>query len=225
MDATSNMTGTMAPNDCHFFGLPRELRDLIYAELPTRSAPVKLTHKWFLSGDLPATVTGLPSRPLQLVNRQFRDEYTSMALYTKTLVIEDHIVQHQQFKVTFIIPRPFIAVRTLHLKLYVSSSLDLMEAECHESWITQLLQKLPNPCRLELGVVLDRNEEQVNLLEAYSGQLDKLLTLSHVKSLGIWKTKNFPEDDSGIWDYDFGKGHVARWVSSSSSSWSKTEAS
>ncbi|KAK4565500.1 hypothetical protein LTR86_004117 [Recurvomyces mirabilis] len=185
MTDTGKVTEMTATNDSHFFRLPRELRDLIYTHLSTRSAPIRLTHKWFRSGDLPAKVTGLPARPLRLINKQFRDEYTSVALNTKTLVVEDHIVQYQHFKVTFTIPRPIIEVRTLHLKLHLSASLDLAEAECHERWITQLLQKLPHLCRLELDVVVDRVGEQGNLLEAYSVQLDKLLTLPHVGSLRV----------------------------------------
>ncbi|KAK3675690.1 hypothetical protein LTR78_004331 [Recurvomyces mirabilis] len=217
MTDTRKMREMTATSDRHFFRLPRELRDLIYTHLSTRSAPARLTHKWFRSGNLPAKVTGLPSRPLQLINKQFRDEYTSVALNTKTLVVEDHIAQYKQFKITFTIPRPITGVRTLHLKLHLSSSLDLAEAECHECWITQLLQKLPNLCRLELDVVLDRAGEQVNLLKAYNVQLDMLLNLPHVKSLRVWKTENFPEDDSGTWDYGLVTDHIATWAFSSNS--------
>ncbi|KAK3114026.1 hypothetical protein LTR53_008065 [Teratosphaeriaceae sp. CCFEE 6253] len=137
-----------------FFSLAPELRNLIYAEFPSRSAPTWVTRKW--TPELRARVHDLPDPRLLLLSRRFTDEYRPMVDKRTTLVVQDHLEVSMRVH-PIMLGRLVARITALELDLFISTPASAIrcnnhgvefcslyeDLRVHHLWISDLVSRLP----------------------------------------------------------------------------------
>ncbi|KAK0367158.1 hypothetical protein LTR02_001737 [Friedmanniomyces endolithicus] len=193
-----------------FFGLPRELRDLIYQVLETTTARVKVTHKW--STKLRARAHDLPAPKMLQLSHRFSTEYRSIVQKKTTLVIEDHFGDFTRPEdITVELSR---SVSTIQL-LYVAHT--LLPADCrggnmdccitgrdialHKRWIPVLLAKLPQLTSLTIHVHIPYRCGDTEKRGALVEHVSALTTLPGLEAITVIVNPGVRYEDVARWDY------------------------
>jgi hypothetical protein len=141
-----------------FFGLPRELRDVIYVlclvDTPFREFDNKCAEDESEDG-FKAQLRDAPVTELLLVNRQFSEEYRSSAKLVQKLFVEDHIESqtHDPYFKAETLPSAMKVIARAHFELSIrfTETCHIEPEHCrvhkdinlHMRWIPALLFHLP----------------------------------------------------------------------------------
>ncbi|KAK0353466.1 hypothetical protein LTR91_023228 [Friedmanniomyces endolithicus] len=218
--ATSTRRGVF-----NFFGLPRELRDLIYDELDTTTARVKVTHKW--STKLRAKAHDLPAPKMLQLSHRFSTEYRSIVRKKTTLVIEDHFGDFTRPEdITVELSRSVSTIQLVRLELYIAHA--RLPVDCrgedmdccitgrdialHKRWIPVLLAKLSQLTSLTVDVHIPYQCGNAEKRSALVKHVSALTTLSGLEAITVIVNPGVRYEDVARWDYtSLDKQKVMTW--------------
>ena len=209
------------------FSLPRELRDAIYEELITASAPVRVTRKY--SPELRARAHHIPAPSLLLISHQFSEEYRSVVAKKTILVVADHFDMsgHKQ-RHAIRLSRCASRIETVKLDIYIGPDSSIVRCEAdkagccmlgedmewHMRWIPDLLAQLPQlkstSIRVHTPYAPSTTQKQVP--NTYSKHLIALTTLPRLEDMTFFVNRGVSGVKVQAWDYARpGKRAFLRW--------------
>ncbi|KAK1060852.1 hypothetical protein LTR74_011543 [Friedmanniomyces endolithicus] len=230
MSLQSNLSNTTVTTPTRrgvfdFFGLPRELRDLIYDELDTTTARVKVTRKW--STKLRARAHNLPALKFLQFSHRFSIEYRSIVQKKTTLVIEDHFGDFTRPEdVTVELSRSVSTIQLARLELYIAHA--RLPVDCrggdmdccitgrdialHQRWIPVLLARLSQLTSLTIDVHIPYQCGNADKRSALVKHVSALTTLSGLEAITVIVNPGVRYEDVARWDYtSVDKQKVMTW--------------
>ncbi|KAK0942131.1 hypothetical protein LTR29_006376 [Friedmanniomyces endolithicus] len=208
-----------------FFRLPRELRDLIYNELDTTTARVKVTRKW--STKLRGIAHDLPAPKMLQFSHRFSAEYRSIVQKKTTLVIEDHFGDFTRPEDISLELSPSVsAIQLVRLELYAAHS--RLPVDCrgedmdccitgrdialHKRWIPVLLAKLSQLTSLTIDVHIPYQCGDAEMRSALVKHVAALTTLPGLEGITVIVNPGVRYEDVARWDYTcLDKQKVITW--------------
>lgn len=202
----------------NFFGLPREMRDSIYAELLTGSQEIRNE----TYAGLKVIVQHLALNNLLLINRQFRKEYSISAEKVFGLVVEDHL-EDQDNWIEPRIPANARGIERLHLRLYavcigpqpnsLSPDKFFPDIASHYERFLEWVARMPHLRRLTVDLHIERPNREVaeQTKQAVTRECGELTSIEHARALDVYYS-SFEDLNQEDWDYSKGEGPVMRWV-------------
>ncbi|KAK0272364.1 hypothetical protein LTR35_012947 [Friedmanniomyces endolithicus] len=202
--------GTVPPQTTfNFFGLSRELRDMVYDFSLTFKRKIRSQHGARLRGRMVAEA------PLLLVGKQFSREYFERAQYHTCLIIVDRPEFHGD---TFKIPRALSYVRNVELFLAIAcDSPDHFTDQCrvvkevrmHRKWIVDLCQKMRRLESISIKLITDPHQH-IEACEAKLLELQhKLTNFEELKKLAVYHC-DYAGKETG-WSFASKRTLVMEW--------------
>ncbi|KAK6407606.1 hypothetical protein LTR81_017918 [Elasticomyces elasticus] len=221
----ADMTSTDRENINGWFALPRELRDEIYFQALTVTAPVKITRKW--SPGLKAKARGLPMASLLQVSHRFSDEYREIAKETATLIVNDHFDQCTVQQIPIQISKAVSQLTTLQVNLVLTPDLAfvdcssivlakpccimLQEIVMHLRWLRGLQSNLPQLKAFSVNIHISA-PAVARLRVVLSAHLAAITTLPGLDTVMVYSNPNLDKKDAQKWDYEsVHKEAVLKW--------------
>ncbi|TKA76322.1 hypothetical protein B0A55_04204 [Friedmanniomyces simplex] len=219
------MTATTREGVFHFFALARELRDLIYEELVTATAPVKVTRTW--SPKLRARAHKLPAANMLLLSPRFSAEYRSIVQKKTTLVVEDHFSDSARLQnIPIQLPRSVSGIRLILLEVYICPANALAtcegkETDCctigqdvalHMRWISDLLARLPQLTSLTINVHTPFRFGVAENRSALVKHVSAIATLPKLAAITMIVNDGVGHKDVNRWEYGcVEKEEIMKW--------------
>lgn len=209
-----------------FFGLPRELRDLIYAELLVGMAKIECEDG--RSGHLTIFVRNLPMANIALVNHQLHEEYSWLA--TKAgpkLLVEDRMTEGAHCT-SPAIPDRFHGAHHLELNLFAycfeDGQHDETDLTCtgveddirnHQERLNGLAAQLPRLQSVDVAIHITRGSNTRPCIATIKAASQNLASISSLRSLNVYQNGTMCSDAVN-WDYSIGEEPTMRWISGTS---------
>ncbi|KAK3648817.1 hypothetical protein LTR56_007257 [Elasticomyces elasticus] len=170
----------------NFFGLPKELRDLIYDFSLIYKRKIRSQHGARLRG------RRVPEPSLVLVSKQVHHEYLQRAEHHTCLVIVDRPEFHGD---PFRIPSAISYARNVELYLAIACDAPdhftdqcrvVKEVRMHRKWIAQLSQKMRHLLSIKIHLIIDPHHH-IEACEAKLLELQYMLTgFEELKALEVY---------------------------------------
>ncbi|KAK1080903.1 hypothetical protein LTR33_005136, partial [Friedmanniomyces endolithicus] len=202
--------GTAPPQTIfNFFGLSRELRDMVYDFSLTFKRKIRSQHGARLRGRM------VTEASLLLVGKQFSREYFERAQYHTCFIIVDRPEFHGDF---FKIPRALSYVRNVELFLAIAcDSPDHFTDQCrvvkevrmHRKWIADLCQKMRRLESISIKLITDPHQH-IEACEAKLLELQhKLTNFEELKKLAVYHC-DYAGKETG-WSFASKRTLVMEW--------------
>ncbi|KAK4550337.1 hypothetical protein LTR36_003304 [Oleoguttula mirabilis] len=208
-----------------FFGLARELRDLVYQGLLTGSRTILLAEDEGKHHDITVCAHRLPVTDLLLISRQFRKEYASAAKGAIELVLEDYLNSAEDHAEPTLATE-LLSASAIHMNLYTPcadaidpndehSCSDLInEMARHRDRTKHLVAQMPQLRRVTISLHLEPNRHVAACKQTMTDEHKRLTSIDHVACLELYYC-DFAEQSSEDYDYRNVRGPVMRWTAES----------
>ncbi|KAK0259938.1 hypothetical protein LTS09_005272 [Friedmanniomyces endolithicus] len=201
--------GTPLQTTFNFFGLSRELRDMVYNFSLTFKRKIRSQHGARLRGRM------VTEASLLLVSKQFSREYFERAQYHTCLIIVDRPEFHGD---SFKIPRAISYARNVELFLAIAcDSPDHFTDQCrvvkevrmHRKWIVDLCQKMRRLESISIKLITDPHQH-IEACEAKLLELQhKLTNFEELKNLAVYHC-DYAGKETG-WSFASKRTLVMEW--------------
>ncbi|KAK0942127.1 hypothetical protein LTR29_006372 [Friedmanniomyces endolithicus] len=201
--------GTPLQTTFNFFGLSRELRDMVYDFSLTFKRKIRSQHGARLRGRM------VTEASLLLVSKQFSREYFERAQYHTCLIIVDRPEFHGD---SFKIPRAISYARNVELFLAIAcDSPDHFTDQCrvvkevrmHRKWIVDLCQKMRRLESISIKLITDPHQH-IEACEAKLLELQhKLTNFEELKNLAVYHC-DYAGKETG-WSFASKRTLVMEW--------------
>ncbi|KAK5134389.1 hypothetical protein LTR08_006569 [Meristemomyces frigidus] len=209
-----------------FFGLAREMRDLIYQELP---APKRQLDDESYKG-LTVFAENFPAANLLLINQQFKQEYLDSLEKLTRIVVEDHLtnVDEEHWPVPRVSTR-FAQTHRLHFRIFAAcygadvkgthphKSCEPLSAELfgHGVSISRWVARLPHLRSIHIDMHIRPHSSVDECKRTVARHHAKLTSLSKLSRLDVYYNDFDHNADPECFDYSKGQGPVMTWKAES----------